>query len=131
MLILVLDDDPNRHDSFSQRFKNHSILHVCKASDAISLLNKLTFDLVCLDHDLDMCNDLDIETTGTGYDVARYIGNHLNNKPKKILIHSWNSGGVNDMLEELNHTNIEILIKEFSLNVDFGKTVLEFLETKC
>lgn len=131
MLILVLDDDPNRHDSFSQHFKDHNVLHVCKAQDAIDSLNRLTFDLVCLDHDLDICNGLDIETTGTGHDAARFIGHHMATVPKKILIHSWNNSGVRNMLEELEQVKTEILVKKFSLSIEFGKTILNFLESNA
>ena len=131
MLILILDDDNNRHDCFRQWLQDHNCLHVKTAKAAITLLKSdLRFDLVCLDHDLDLCTDPDIESTGTGHDVARFISSHMSIKqiPKKIWIHSWNNYGAMEMETELRLCNTEIRRNEFANAPLYARVLLDFLE---
>jgi hypothetical protein len=83
-----------------------------------------------LDHDLDLCTDLDIESTGTGHDVARFIGSHMtiDKTPKKIWIHSWNSYGSRLMESELELCKTEIRRNEFANAPLYAKILLDFLE---
>jgi hypothetical protein len=69
--ILVLDDDPARHDRFAASLGAY--IPVETAYDAINALKKCPWDVVFLDHDLDQFGAID---PGTGEDVADWIVDH-------------------------------------------------------
>jgi hypothetical protein len=116
MRILVLDDDTEeRHPNFARRFKGHVVVHVCTCAEACAALEKNPrFDLAQLDHDLcDFVEDPDSGLTfeRTGTDVAEFIVLTLPKelRPKKIIVHSWNPGGAQRMLEMFRDVGIDAI----------------------
>jgi hypothetical protein len=105
MRILVLDDEQERHEGFARRFKGHDVYHVYTYAQACAALaNNFRFDLAQLDHDL--CDFWQDPETGctyerTGEDVTKYIIDYIPEglRPKRVVVHSWNPGGAQRMLE--------------------------------
>jgi CheY-like chemotaxis protein len=90
--ILVLDDDKIRLDHFRRGLIGYEVTTTETASDTISLLSTHDFDVIFLDHDLGgKINEP--SGPGTGYEVAEWLHNNPNRKPKQIFIHSFNEPG--------------------------------------
>jgi len=103
MKVLLLEDSEQRHAWFKERFKDIDITDV--PAEAIELLKKNSYDLICLDHDLEWSHYLtDCQCKeSTGLAVAKWLGENPDNNPKaKILIHSCNGPGSIRMQESLN-----------------------------
>lgn len=80
---------------FRRTLKNYVIHHVEHAKDAIVLLQKENFDLICLDHDLGGTQiNFDPEDCGTM--VAEYLS--ANPVDSEIIIHSFNVVAAQRML---------------------------------
>jgi len=107
--ILIVDDDPKRIKFFQKQYQDEHLVVACdsykKAVKALQLNSP--FDIIQLDYDLHYCNDdsyIEPVTTETrfstqtysGADVAYYIINFLSfdERPKHVIIHSWNDQGV-------------------------------------
>jgi len=92
MKILVLDDQETRLIIFRQRLIGNIVECVKTATDAIKKLSEESWDMVFLDHDL---RDKVFEKPGpgTGYEVAVWLRDHEDKKPKQIIIHSYNTKG--------------------------------------
>ena len=98
MNILILDDDLTRHELFKKNFAHHNITSVETVDQAIKLLQTRIYDAVFLDHDLG--GHSYVESGGaepTGYDVAKWLSEHPEHKPKSIYIHSMNPVGADKM----------------------------------
>lgn len=96
MKILVLDDDQYRLKQFQQRLIGHVVHCTETASDTIKMLSEESFDVVFLDHDLGGTAYVP-SGPGTGYEVAKWLSEHVDRKPKQIVIHSFNAPGANNM----------------------------------
>jgi CheY-like chemotaxis protein len=121
MAILILDDDDNRHAGFRKILKDCELVHVFTAPQAISALSQRKFDMVCLDHDLDIFCEKLCETPGCGMDVVEFICHKLPKEflPGKILIHSWNTPAAATMASLLRDlTDIPVIVKEFKAPID-------------
>ena len=113
--VLFLDDDDNRHHGFDQLLIKAEVTHVYTATQTIDkLLNSPPFDLVCLDHDLDLVSL--IKDPGDGMDVARFIAYELPKEqyPKYVLVHSWNITRAFDMVKMIEQTGIPVAAKPYS-----------------
>ena len=110
-MILVLDDDDIRHDLFTQFFQEKCV-HAYSFSEFKTKFHKNKYVLVFLDHDLgDLrkpeLNELNQEYTGK--DVALFLKNlPLNEQPPRVVIHSTNNEGSQEMLNILKETNINV-----------------------
>lgn len=109
MKILFLDDDHSRHIYFQRllNYDKHEITVAYTSKQAIEKLKLYEFDIVYLDHDLggQMYQD---SKEGTGFEVAQFISKNINNKSmQKIIIHSYNSVGAQNMLNELYGFNVK------------------------
>lgn len=92
MKILVLDDDLGRLSQFKQRLIGHVVCCVETAPEAIRKLSEELFDLFFTDHDLG--GQVYQESgPGTGYEVAKWLVEHIDRKPNQIIIHSLNRNG--------------------------------------
>lgn len=116
--VLILDDDPQRHETFLRMFASHDIevRQAFTAQQAINILNLTDrFDLVCLDHDLGEFSETLIGEPGCGMDVAEFIFLHIDQKklPKQVLIHSWNAPAAKRMEETIRGTGIKVLATPF------------------
>ena len=95
--ILFLDDEKHRHkyiDRFIKRMKlyfdviNFTCVRIYDAKKAIKILNKKTFNIIMLDHDLDLLlnkNDKHTEEI-TGYDVCKNIVKNPNKHKESLFI---------------------------------------------
>lgn len=141
MNILILDDDPNRHEGFIQILNGHNLFHVWTYRQAIKAFRNEKFDMACLDHDLgehsihgedvnvdsqhfhltyspDFHNDGMYDGSRIyldGADVCVWLRDNPQFCPKKVLIHSWNVVGAETMHNILNQIpGIAITRKAFS-----------------
>ena len=102
MRILILEDDPQRVCRFRELFKalEVELRHVATAADAIALLHSDRFDAVFLDHDLGGRVYVDSDEPNTGFQVAKALPETLN-RSSFVVVHSWNPGGTEKMLDVL------------------------------
>jgi CheY-like chemotaxis protein len=99
--IFLLDDSMRRLQRFRRAFQSHLLTHSASASEAIELLAKEKFDLICLDHDLHE-HDNDWIASGTGYEVAEFLGNNRTpNDQTRIVVHTMNPAGGDRMMAVL------------------------------
>lgn len=120
MKFLHLDDDNLRHELFGEWAKEqgHESFHAHTIDEFAGLIDLKTFDVVFLDHDLNDFEHVsktadmygDCEANGT---TAAHMLNALlpENRPSKVVIHSWNPDGANRMraiLEEGGFKDIEV-----------------------
>lgn len=102
MRILVLDDEPARHELFKAAWGKHDITHVWTASEAIRALRETTFELVTLDHDLGPASH------GNGLRVARHIAQMPGAlRTMQVCVHSANPVGSAAMLDTLRRAGID------------------------
>jgi CheY-like chemotaxis protein len=117
--ILILDDDPERHQGFTRVFPEDTRTHTTRYSEVVDALqNGGPFDLVYLDHDLGCFDNEETWTDAgmyrttdvpyTGVDVARFIVRELDvgKRPTRVIIHSWNPDGARTMLKLLQSVGI-------------------------
>lgn len=101
MRILVLDDEPARHELFKAAWGQHDITHVWTASEAIRALRTASYDIVTLDHDLGPAS------YGDGLRVARYIAQLPGvRQTARVYVHGANPVGSAAMLDTLRHAGI-------------------------
>lgn len=67
MRVLIVDDTQARHDWFMRRYQSDDVEHAYDAPQAIEMLKRRRYDLVCLDHDLGG------PPHGDGMDVVRAL----------------------------------------------------------
>jgi CheY-like chemotaxis protein len=86
--ILILDDDQDRIDAFTDLFAGNLIDTCMHADECIRLLKNNVYDAIFLDHDL---NGMQIEydKDDCGSTVADWICEHPISG--KVVIHSYNS----------------------------------------
>jgi hypothetical protein len=112
--VLFLDDDGNRHEMFrKENAHNHVIDFVWTAQDAIAKLQVNAYDLACLDHDLG--GKTFVPSDGpeeTGYTVAKAITG-MHRKPKRVVVHSFNPVGVQNMLSVLRAAGVSVIAAPF------------------
>jgi hypothetical protein len=93
MKILVLDDDKSRLRAFQQK-----LIGAVVTCD--KLKNEDPFDVIFLDHDLG--GKIYVPSgPGTGWEVAEWLKNNPEKKPKKIIFHTLNENGARCMKWEL------------------------------
>lgn len=113
MKVLFLDDDLNRHRMFKENFGDESndITYVETSKEAIDQLTYNDFDSIFLDHDLG--GEIYQESKeGTGWEVAKWIGENLTYKPI-IIIHSMNSAGAIRMCHTLADYGFKSVLSPF------------------
>jgi CheY-like chemotaxis protein len=97
--ILVLEDDPARTKLFQRALIGHDAQFVTTAWEAIQRLQELgPWDAVFLDHDLGGQAYVPSDEPETGCAVARYLREHPERRPARILVHSLNESGRKLML---------------------------------
>lgn len=104
LVILIFDDDKNRHNKFTSNILNlkekvnKPILdvHVYDVKECIDILKKKTFSHLFFDHDLSGKIFVSPEEKDTGSEVARWLKDNPENKNNKavIYLHSLNPEGV-------------------------------------
>jgi CheY-like chemotaxis protein len=107
MRIFLLDDSIKRLQRFRRFFQEHAITHSASAAEAMMILAREQFDLICLDHDLTE-HDNDWIADGTGYEVAHFLGNHATpNDEALIIIHTMNPAGGERMMLALKNRRVQ------------------------
>ena len=123
MKIFLLEDSYERMQRFRKLFKLHSLTHSADSQEAIEILAKESFDLICLDHDLTE-HDNDWIASGDGYEVAYFLGaRQTPNDNALILIHTMNPSGGDRMVASLSNRWVvrTSIIEIFSL--DFLRSI--------
>jgi superfamily II DNA or RNA helicase len=101
--ILILEDNEFRHNFFNQKLKAFCNLTICiDAITAIEQIRIKKFNIIFLDHDLTDRIFIDSNDLNTGYQVAKIIPETVNAKTK-VIVHSLNSIGVNNICSILPH----------------------------
>jgi CheY-like chemotaxis protein len=93
--ILLLDDNPHRITFFQNSLKKYSLIVCRHANAAIKALNKTSFDVVFLDHDLEG-EPADPQDANCGSEVARFIIEHQV-AYGRIILHTENHAGRESM----------------------------------
>lgn len=104
--ILIVEDDPERCEWFSQRFSGHEMDVTCDVAEAIAWLSERVYSMILLDHDLTEEHYFTTEPDDerTGYAVAAWLALHADSqRDATILIHSLNYIGAARMLEILHN----------------------------
>ena len=105
MNVLVLDDSLERLKTFKTNLIGHSVTTVETAKDAINELVQNDYNIVFLDHDLG--GQAFVKSgDGTGFEVAEWLSNHPDRKPKQIVIHSFNPTGAQNMKNVLPEAQV-------------------------
>ena len=101
MKILFLDDDEERHREFLKHLGAAPVVvkPVKTVADAVSALDKETFELIFLDHDLDGRTMVE-SGPGTGFEVAQHLMTTAN-KSAQVIVHTLNDKGARAMLDVL------------------------------
>jgi CheY-like chemotaxis protein len=111
MKVLFLDDDKERIKKARPLFIGHNLTVVENEKDAVAELDKITFELVSLDHDMAGCQMVP-SGPGTGFEVAEFIASLDRAKqPKYIILHSFNEDGCKNMYKVLESANSKLNIK--------------------
>jgi DNA-binding response OmpR family regulator len=96
MKVLVLDDEPHRHQIFREHLSAEDVRYVWTAVEAVQALLSEHFDLVLLDH------DLGLDDPGDGCDVAQSLVETPNSEAI-VIVHSDNPYGAHRMLQVLRN----------------------------
>jgi CheY-like chemotaxis protein len=113
-IALFFDDDPTRHEVFANKFVQLlDIVHAHDPQEAIDLLKAQKFDIVFLDHDMDLLIAGDM----TGMDVAEFIALHQERSlnPSRVIVHSWNVTAAAQMEAALKQSGIEVICRPFKV----------------
>jgi len=106
MRILILEDTEERIYKFKQKLSRCSVKITKDTKECIELLKSDgPWDYIFLDHDLS--NIYEKPGDGTGYEVAKFIADHPEVCPRRILIHTMNNIGAAAMLNVLGDVNIK------------------------
>jgi hypothetical protein len=103
--MLILDDNEFRHKQFKKKFHYLKLTHVYTAEECIDKLKENNYDYISLDHDLGGTTIVE-SGDGTGYEVAKWINENLDYKPK-IYVHSLNPIGRDNIINVLKDFNVE------------------------
>lgn len=91
----------------------HSVVQVKTAEEAIKMLTREDFDLVCLDHDLGGRTFVDSnDSEGTGYTVAKAIVENKR-RPRQVVVHSFNPVGSERIERKLRAAGIAVIRAPF------------------
>ena len=93
MKILILEDNLSRQEFFKVNLEKHNLTITDLSKIAIEKLSTEKWDILFLDHDLGGEVHVSSDNTNTGAEVARWIQNNPNKKPKLVIIHTLNPPG--------------------------------------
>jgi hypothetical protein len=114
MLVLIIDDDHTRHDTFERYLgTSHECLHAFNYEEAIAILNynHVRIGLVCFDNDLG--------TKLEGSDIASYILNELDIEkfPAQVIVHSMNPVAADNIASKTKTAGIPTSVRSFSVEM--------------
>jgi hypothetical protein len=105
--ILVLEDDPTRLQGFVIGLKGMDYTLVSNPIMAVGYLALYDWDVLFLDHDLGG-NAFCPSDEKSGFAVACWLSENPTHVPGKIVIHSWNPAGVENMQAVLQAYNVYV-----------------------
>jgi CheY-like chemotaxis protein len=130
MNILFLDDNPERHSTFHIRSGGCEVDHVFTAQEAIRYLDKYSYDIVFLDHDLggpESENQL-VDGAEDGRFVAKWIAENPGPfKETTFIVHSLNTVGNKSICQIIKEAGLTVRSKPFAwtnFNFDSGVVTL-------
>lgn len=138
--ILVLDDDPARHEWFKGLYPRARVTHARTAAEAIWKISDEVFDLLHLDHDLEMSvegaeqteaglwlpdPEFYNEDTDTGFAVVQAmietpVEKYPGERRPRVIIHSYSAGGAARMLRALRHAKFDVRLEPYLWQEDRG-----------
>lgn len=98
MNIFILEDDILRIQKFKMLFKNHNCIFCSDIKEALDILSRQDFHVICLDHDLGRNT---LTSLNNGYELVKKIIEANLQKRSQFYIHSTNPCGANNMLNSL------------------------------
>jgi len=107
MKILILEDNQERIEKFKILFKNHQITFCDNIDDASTACQKMTYDILWIDHDLNGKIWEDSFNYKTGYQFVKWMVDNGYQKNSLNYIHSMNPIGANLMLNYLRDNNYD------------------------
>lgn len=125
MRILFLDDDRNRSNTFVNRMYDKAITTVVEtpAEAKEALERHRRFDIVSLDHDL-YGKIYQPSDENSGFEVCRFLYHALDVEklPDKIICHSYNDEGVENMMRELEplYDKVRCIAEKFASEAYWG-----------
>jgi len=116
VLVLVVEDDDERVADFRVWFAHPRIrlLHVKTGDAALRCVETDRYDLILLDHDLDLQHPQGRLGSVNGTNVvARLVASRVN-RQTPVIIHSMNPGARNRMLQTLKANGFEVRVNPFA-----------------
>jgi CheY-like chemotaxis protein len=116
VLVLVVEDNPERVELFEQwlRHPQLRLLHVTTGDAALKCVETDPYDLILLDHDLDLQHPMGRMGSVNGTNVvARLVASRIN-RATFTVIHSMNPGARNRMYLTLRANGFDVQIKPFA-----------------
>jgi hypothetical protein len=119
MIILFIDDTQERHTIVERILSPvHVVLHAYNYADAIEILenSQRPIGLAMFDHDLgDFLIEDDDLVEYDGNKIASYVLRQLSPDkfPARAIVHSWNSGGAENIASKLRSAGIPTQIEPF------------------
>ena len=107
MKIFILEDNHDRIDFFMEKFRDLGKNTVVVSEDVSTAISKykdtgMDCDVIFLDHDLGGRVYVESQEENTGYQFAKWLRfNDPNIDKKKIILHTCNSVGADNMKNEL------------------------------
>ena len=96
MRILILEDSPERINSFRENMAGNEIVALDNPKQAIKKLIEEKWDILFLDHDLGG-QAMVASGEGTGYEVALWLSRNRDFRPQVVIVHSLNPVGANNI----------------------------------
>jgi CheY-like chemotaxis protein len=103
--ILVVEDDKRRVEVFQKELTRWDWVHVDSVQGAQDFLQRETFHLIFLDHDLEFGERvyIDPEEEGTGFQLAQWISGDPRLHRIPVIVHSYNWFGANRIVQLLEN----------------------------
>lgn len=117
MKILVFEDMPERKKQFAQNLIGANVDYSQNASEAKLMIAKNKYDVIFLDHDMDLKTNTPSTYDGNnGYAVACFIKEHPEFTPKAVIVHSCNAPGGDAIMFALRDSIDELHRMPFAWN---------------
>ena len=113
--IFILEDNPNRIDSFKAMFREYEIIHTDRPDVALEILKKETeLTAILLDHDLGGQGEpYSFGKYGNGDTLTKNLAKEKIHVDTPIIIHSLNWDGVRNMFSHIKDTHKNVKIVKF------------------
>jgi CheY-like chemotaxis protein len=116
VLVLIVEDDDERVVDFRNWLAHPDIrlLHVKTGDAALRCVETDRYDLILLDHDLDLQHPMGRLGSVNGTNVVARLVASRANRETPVIIHSMNPGARNRMFLTLQANRFDVQIKPFA-----------------